>query len=46
MSITVNYNAKELDKRTANVTLSSHTSVLIVGINPGGKLSPNKGDNR
>lgn len=43
MSITVNYNAKDLGKRTVNVTLSSDTSALVGCINPGGKLSPSKG---
>ena len=43
LSITVNYHAKELGKKTANVTLSSHTSALIGCVNPGGQLSPSKG---
>jgi len=43
LSITVNYQAKELGKKTANVTLSSHTTALIGCVNPGGQLSPSKG---
>ena len=43
LSITVNYHAKELGKKTANVTLSSHKSALIGCVNPGGQLSPSKG---
>ena len=43
LSITVNYHAKEIGKRTANVTLSSHTTALIGCVNPGGNLSPSKG---
>jgi len=43
LSVTVNYQAKELDKKTANVTLSSHTIALIGCVNPGGQLSPSKG---
>ena len=43
LSITVKYSAKELGKRTANVTLSSHAIALIGCVNPGGKLSPSKG---
>lgn len=44
LSITVNYHAKELGKKTANVTLSSHTLALIGCVNPGGQLSPSKGE--
>src|SRR6188474_2205377 len=43
LSVTVNYQAKELSKKTANVTLSSHTTALIGCVNPGGQLSPSKG---
>ena len=43
LSVTVNYQAKELGKKTANVTLSSHTTALIGCVNPGGQLSPSKG---
>jgi hypothetical protein len=42
-SITVNYEAEEIGKKSANVTLSSHTTALIGCVNPGGKLSPSKG---
>ena len=44
LSITVNYHAKELGKKTANVTLSSNTTALIGCVNPGGQLSPSKGE--
>jgi hypothetical protein len=37
LSITINYGAKEIGKKSANVTLSSHTTALIGCINPGGK---------
>ena len=43
LSVTVNYQAKEVSKKTANVTLSSHTTALIGCVNPGGQLSPSKG---
>ncbi|CAN5453514.1 hypothetical protein BH18THE1_BH18THE1_14860 [soil metagenome] len=43
LSITANYEAKELGKRTANITVNSQSTALIGCVNPGGKLSPSKG---
>ena len=43
LSITINYEVKDIGKKNANATLSSHTTALIGCINPGGNLSPSKG---
>lgn len=43
LSVTANYEAKDLGKRTANITLNSQSTALIGCLNPGGKLSPSKG---
>jgi len=43
LSITVNYHARELGKRIANVTLSSHAIAIVGCVNPGENLSPPKG---
>lgn len=42
-SITTNFRAEDLGKKTANVTLNAQTTALVGCINPGGKLSPSKG---
>ena len=45
LSITTNFRAEDLGKRTANVTLNAQYTALIGCINPGGNLSPSKGMN-
>src|SRR4029079_4398715 len=45
LSITANFEAQDLGKRTTNLTLNAQSTALIGCVNPGGNLSPSKGIN-